>query len=255
LLPILAGRFDDVYIVDGNSTDGTQEYARSLGVRVETQSDDRTPNLRIEDFTAARLRSWGFARHEWLFIIDSDEIFSPELMDLVQTIVLENGILKAHQFRRVAELSDGTVIKHAFFYPEYTMIRLFHMRSGITLIPNRRVHERFSVPEGVGVMKHEEAFFHLWPSPERFLSKLDHYITMEYQDAGGGALSTIRWVWWYNLRSIAGQTARAVRSWTVGSLRREAVLPWSFTWPMIRYRFRVIREGMRKVTIASDHRR
>ena len=34
LLPQVTALFDDVYILDGNSTDGTREYAASLGARV-----------------------------------------------------------------------------------------------------------------------------------------------------------------------------------------------------------------------------
>jgi len=247
LLPVLRTVCDDVFIVDGNSTDGTVEYAQSLGVRVERQSADAALNRRITDFTEARLHSWGLARHDWIFIIDADEVPTPELLATVQQIVGANNPKVAARFRRLAQLPNGEVVKHAVCYPEQTMIRLFHRGAGITLTPNRKVHERFVVPPSVQVAKHSEAFVHAWPTPPIFRQKLAHYASMEYDGwQGKGIYDRLRWVVWYNLTSVVGQCVRAVRAFIVGHVRREAVLPWAYTWPLIAYRFRAMAQGLRR---------
>jgi|SRR3989338_8541311 len=245
LLPIINSVFDDVFIIDGNSTDGTAEYARTLGVRVERQTDNEEPNIRITDFTAARLRSWSYARHDWIFVIDADEVPSPELLEIIRSIIAENKTDTAHRFRRLVRLPDGRTITRAFFYPEYTMIRLFHRQSGITLEPRRKVHERFVTPPGVTIQRHEGSLMHAWPFPGRFRRKLDHYVSLEHQDIKSTWKSMLRWVIWYNLKSAAGQFMRTIWSSIAGALHGDVVLPWSYSWPMITYRFRVMREGIR----------
>lgn len=244
LLPVLVDRFEDVYLVDGNSTDGTQAYAQSLGVRVERQFDHDMPNSRITDFTAARLRSFGLARSGWIFLVDADEMPSPELLDQVERIVSEDARKIVHAFPRVAVLPDGRTVRHAFFYPEYTMVRLFHRAAGLTLASDRHVHERFILPEGVALMRHAEPFMHAWPEPAEFRQKMERYVSMEYAEWTGSFKSRLRWMVWYNLRSAAGQFVRAVRSWLAGTLRGETVLPWAYTWPMIAYRFKAMRRGL-----------
>ena len=245
LLPILREAFDDVFIVDGNSTDGTIEVAQSFGVRVERQVETDEPNVRISDFTAARLRSWSFARHEWMFLIDSDETPTPELLTCIQRLVAANTVHTAYRFRRLVRLPDSRVVTHAFFYPEYTMVRLFNRRSGITLVPGRQVHERFVIPSDVNVVTKDEVLLHAWPNAHAFRKKLDHYVTLEYQDMKGGVIPLLRWALWYQMRSAVGQSFRAVMTWSRGRLRGEIVLPWTYTFPMIAYRFRTMAQGFR----------
>ncbi len=247
LLPVLMDVFDDVFIVDGNSTDGTVELAQSLGVRVEQQSTDPTPNRRIDDFTQARLHSWSLARHPWIFLIDADEVPTPELIAAVQQVVNENEPTAAHQFHRLVRLPNGTVVQHALCYPERTMIRLFHRDGGITLMPNRKVHERFIVPPTMHVCVRPEAFIHTWPAPDVFRQKLARYASMEYDGwQGKGIIDRWRWVVWYNLRSAAGQMVRALGGAIRGRLRGETVLPWAYTWPFIAYRLHALRQGLRQ---------
>jgi glycosyltransferase involved in cell wall biosynthesis len=247
LLPVLTEAFDDVLIIDGNSTDGTVEYARSLGVRVERQFDHNAPNTRIEDFTQARERSFGFARHDWIFLVDADEYPSPELIQTVRTIVEQNERTAAHTFPRVAVLPDGRVVDRAFFYPEYTMTRLFHRASGVALAHARRVHERFVLPQGMREVRHAEPFRHVWPDADTFRRKMAHYVSLEYSDwQNVGVWHRLQWAVWYNLRSALGQTARALWCWMTGTVRGQTVLPWIYTWPMITYRFKAMKRGFSK---------
>ena len=115
-LPVLVENFEDVFIVDGNSTDGTQEYARSLSVRVEKQFDTNEPNQRIQDFRATRMKTWDMCRHDWLLVFDADEVLTTELLNLIRQIVTQDNRKQVHQVRRYPKLADGRVISHTPFY-------------------------------------------------------------------------------------------------------------------------------------------
>src|SRR3989344_8657050 len=79
--------FDDILVLDGNSTDRTREMAERMGARVVPQSEDPALNLKIENFTAVRQRAFAAARHDWIFQLDSDEGASPEIIESVREIV------------------------------------------------------------------------------------------------------------------------------------------------------------------------
>lgn len=243
LLPIIVPRIEDVYIMDGNSTDGTQEYARSLGVRVERQFDTDEPNQRITDFHAMRMRLWSKAERDWLFILDADEYPTPELIDRVAEIVAKNKPMEAHRFCRLAKLPDGRVVKHAFFYPEL-YIRLFNKKAGLTLA-KRAAHERFIVPAGVMEIDHAEALIAPWLPAGVMWKKMMRYISLEAENIQDTWTYLLRWIILFNLRSVIGQLLRALRAWLVALIRRETVLPWRYTFVMIGYRFVSMRSGLK----------
>lgn len=254
LLPFLTSQIEDVFLVDGNSTDGTLDVARSFGVRVEKQKDTNLPNQRIADFTQVRLRSWEFARYPWMMYLDADEVPSPEMMESIRYIVHENDSLKAHRFRRLVRLPDGRVVQHAFFYPDQSVIRLFHGSSGITLTPGRKVHERFSVPQGVQIIDHPEIFTNEWPTPIAFRKKSQYYLSLETGSIAPTWSALWRWVVWYNLRSFIGQTVRSIMVWFRGRSKGELVLPWSYTLTLLAYRWIAIGHGIQTwVTQRRQH--
>lgn len=246
LLPVLQAQFDDVFIVDGNSTDGTRAFAQEQGIRIEQQFDSTEPNLRITDFTEARLRSWSLARHDWIFLVDADELPTPALLERVRSLIAAGHTEAAHRFHRTVCLPSGREVTHAFFYPEHTMIRLFHRKSGTTLDPHRQVHERFVVPAHVRIVVQPEAFQHTWPEPHQFREKLHHYAALEYPEPPQGLHGLFRWVLWYNVRSGAGQLVRAVQAWARARVTGGHALPWAYTRPFLRYRLNVMIHGVQK---------
>lgn len=145
--------FDDVYICDGNSTDGTQELARSLGVRVEKQFDNDLPDQRITHFAEAVNRCMTFARHKWFLRLDTDERMSPEAIEEMRCIVADpEQVVHVWKIPR-AYVWRGTVIEHAMTYPN-NQIR-FYRRDAVPKWV-KRSHEKPIVREGetVGLMKH-----------------------------------------------------------------------------------------------------
>ncbi|MEO5927999.1 MAG: glycosyltransferase [Patescibacteria group bacterium] len=246
LLPMLIATFDDVFIIDGNSTDGTQELARSLGVRVERQSESTEPNLRITHFARARLHSWSLAKHDWIYWIDADEMPTPEQLEKVREIVVANDTRIVHRFIRLAQLPDGRIVRHALFYPEYTP-RLWNRTSSATLV-DRAVHEKFIIPDGVRLVDHPETYIARWGTPQEMWKRQRRYILMDAESVATTWSGLFRWVYLYNLRSFFGQLYRAIRSSFIGLIRHETALPWTYSYYFLLYRVLVVVESTKAWT-------
>lgn len=244
MLPMLVERFDDVFLVDGNSSDGTREYARSLSVRVEPQVEGETSERPIEDFAAMRHRSWGMARYPWIFWIDSDEVPTQALLDRVVEAVQQNDPNRAYRFVRVPQLPDGRIVEQGFYFPEY-ILRLFHRDAGLRLV-DRRVHEKFIVPDHVKVIDCEERLLAPWPTPKVMWPRQRDYIDLDAQETNPTWEYLIRWIWIYNIRSLIGQLLRAVRSSWNGYQRKQVALPWSYNWLFFKYRLMRLALGTRE---------
>jgi glycosyltransferase involved in cell wall biosynthesis len=109
---------DDVHVLDSGSRDRTVEIARERGAAVHVH--------RFESFGAQR--NWAIdhipLRHEWVFHLDADERFTPELVrEMTET--LARGPAEAGYYVANQMILNGSWIKHASGYPAYQM-RLFH---------------------------------------------------------------------------------------------------------------------------------
>lgn len=244
MLPRLICQFDDVYIMDGNSTDGTQAFARSLGVRVEKQFDHDIPNSRIDDFIQMRFRLWAKSKYDWLFLLDADEKPTDALIELVQKIVAEDKHGVAHRVCRIARLPDGRIIKHASFYPDL-YIRLFRKSDGLTLA-NKKVHERFVVPKNIKVIDHLQALIAQWPEPENLRNKTEKYIKLELESAVFNTWTFWRWIVWYNLRHGLGQLMLILRAHINAFFTREVAPPWAYEWVFLSYKIKYTKRYFEK---------
>jgi glycosyltransferase involved in cell wall biosynthesis len=243
-LPTLTETFDDVFLVDGNSTDGTQAYARSLGVRVEKQVDTDEPNQRITDFPKARMESWKKCRYDWVLVLDADEIVTPELVGEIRQIIERDNRQEVHWIRRYPVLPSGQVIKNSPFY-NTPYCRLFARSSGVR-IADQLVHEKFLIPDTVRTVWHKEAILCPEPSPQALRERAKRYALLEGKSLKNARITLlVRWIIWYNLRSFFGQCLRVIRSEIVAWWREEPVLPWSYTRVFLLYRWWSLREGVR----------
>lgn len=166
--------FDDIVVLDGNSTDGTPDIARRFGARVIPQTDSTEPAVRITNFTEVREKSFREARNDWVYMIDSDEWASPEQIAAVREIVAANRVREAYLFRKLAVL-DGRVIRHAYYYPDYSL-RMAAKSGGARWIPGRRVHERLFLPEDVREVRRDEPVFSVQPGYRDALRKDAYYL-------------------------------------------------------------------------------
>lgn len=111
---------DDIHVLDSGSTDGTCEIAASLGAHVHQHP-----------FTSfGEQRNWAIDniphKYEWVFHLDADERFTPELAEEVQRVIeadpQEAGFYVPHKL-----IFMGRWVRWAEGYPVYQM-RFFHIR-------------------------------------------------------------------------------------------------------------------------------
>src|SRR3989344_3107975 len=147
--------FDEIIILDGNSTDNTRQIAERFGCKIIKQYDTDEPSITIKDYAEVRNKGLALAKHDWFMYIDSDEYLSSEVAEEIREIVTSpNPSVHAYWQPRKYVLS-GTIIDCATTYPNRQM-RLFHRQHINKFI--RPIHERIELkPETkTGFLKHFE---------------------------------------------------------------------------------------------------
>lgn len=153
----------DIVIVDGQSTDKTQDLAKSTGATVISIPNNpmfhKNKNLAIKN-----------CKGKWILLMDADERVSTELATEIKHIISkepkENGfwINRSNWFL-------GGFLKKGGAYPD-PVIRLF--RNGKGILPEISVHEQVSINGGIGHLKNN--LIHLAdPNFERYLLRANRY--------------------------------------------------------------------------------
>lgn len=125
---------DEVLVVDGGSTDGTQELAERLGCRVVFNE--------WPGYSAQRNFGAGVAAHDWIFSIDSDEAADDELSRAVKAI--RNSPVEEHSAYGIERVNSfmGAWLTES---PELK-VRLYDRRRAA--FTESVVHELVDVPPG-----------------------------------------------------------------------------------------------------------
>jgi glycosyltransferase involved in cell wall biosynthesis len=119
------GSCAEVLVCDGNSTDGTREFARTLGCTLIDQADEHTDHTgRLVNMTGVREQMIAAAAHEWVLVLDHDELATPELLSEIRAVTTATRVCGAYDVPRLYVL-DGRVIRSAANYPSY-QTRLVH---------------------------------------------------------------------------------------------------------------------------------
>jgi len=140
-----------------------------------------------------------------------------------------------HRMMKHLALPDGRIIRHSPFYATPT-VRLFTRRSGVTLA-DRKVHERFMIPEGVSLQDHDEAIICPELKPVDMRKRNLRYLEMETQSLQNTSWKFFwKWIVWYNLKSFAGQLVRIFQERIENFFRRKPSLPWAYNVVFLRYR-------------------
>jgi len=131
---------DEIYIVDGYSTDNTVEICQ------------RYPKVKIvqHDYeNSGAQRMWGMpqVKYDWIFVIDSDEICTPELQNSIEEILsTESSKYDGYRVRIKTKLF-GKVLNHDH-YLGWSGMRLFK-KEVIDNYKLKRVHSKMNIiPEG-----------------------------------------------------------------------------------------------------------
>lgn len=179
---------DEVWVVDSQSTDGSPARAEATGARVVQF-----------DFNGAwpKKKNWALEHlpfgHEWVFILDADEVLPPETEAEIRAIVMDlehpmDGYWINRRF-----MFMGKWLKHAY-YPNWNL-RLFRHARGryekITDAPtasgDNEVHEHVIVKGATGRLRSEMDHY-AFPSVEVFVEKHNRYSNWEARVAVSGRL-------------------------------------------------------------------
>lgn len=183
---------DEIFVVDSASTDHTSRIADAHGAKVVQFAFNGTwPKKKNW-----ALRNLPFA-HEWVFILDADEVLPPETETEVGAIVTalagDSQTPTGYWINRRFWFL-GSWLRHAY-YPNWNL-RLFRHRLGAyekitgsnTLSGDNEVHEHVVVEGSTARMKSEMDHY-AFPDVATFIEKHNRYSNWEARVAVDGCLS------------------------------------------------------------------
>lgn len=160
---------EDVAVLDSGSTDRTREIARAMGVLVYVNP--------FESF--GKQRNWAIenipVKNEWVFHLDADERFTPELVRAMQRLLdagpKEAGFHVPHKF-----MFMGRWLRRAAHYPTYQM-RLFH--TGRMRFGDYGHGQREATDGTVGTLHEPYLHFGLSKGLTEYIDRHNRYSTAE----------------------------------------------------------------------------
>ena len=170
---------DEIFVVDSGSQDGSQAIAVSCGAKVvQFQFNGTWP----------KKKNWALDnlpfRHEWVFILDADEVLPPEAEREIGSIVGQGSAETSGYWINRRFMFMGKWLRHAY-YPNWNL-RLFRHRLGryekltevATASGDNEVHEHVIVNGKTGRLACEMDH-NAFPSIEVFVEKHNRYSNWE----------------------------------------------------------------------------
>lgn len=170
---------DEVVVVDSQSTDDSESIARAHGATVIQFAFNgiwpKKKNWALENVPF---------RHEWVLILDADEVMPPEAGDEIGEIVAHDGHGNAGYWINRRFMFMGRWLRHAY-YPNWNL-RLFKHRlgryerlvQGPTQSGDNEVHEHIIVRGATGRMRCEMDHY-AFASIDVFVEKHNRYSNWE----------------------------------------------------------------------------
>jgi glycosyltransferase involved in cell wall biosynthesis len=170
---------DEIFVVDSQSTDGSIELATAVGAQVV--------QFRFNG-TWPKKKNWALEnlpfRHDWVFILDADEVMPPSSAEEFRTIVAQDGAGKTGYWINRRFMFMGAWLKHAY-YPNWNL-RLFRHRlgryeqlvQGATQSGDNEVHEHIIVQGETGRLR-SVIDHYAFPSIDVFVEKHNRYSNWE----------------------------------------------------------------------------
>src|SRR5450631_2138123 len=180
---------DEVFVVDSGSADGSQRIAEEHGAKVVQFTFNGTwpkkKNWALENLPFS---------HEWVFILDADEVLPPETEAEFRAIVSEPNHAVAGYWINRRFMFMGDWLRHAY-YPNWNL-RLFKHRLGRyekltdvdTQSGDNEVHEHVVIQGQTGRLKCEMDHY-AFPSVDVFVEKHNRYSNWEARVSADRRLS------------------------------------------------------------------
>jgi glycosyltransferase involved in cell wall biosynthesis len=170
---------DEIFVVDSQSTDGSQAIAEAHGAQVvQFHFNGIWP----------KKKNWALEhlpfKHEWVFILDADEVMLPEAEAEFRQIVSDASHPVDGYWINRRFMFMGKWLKHAY-YPNWNL-RLFKHRLGrhekltdvATASGDNEVHEHVIVNGKTGRLRGEMDHY-AFPSVDVFVEKHNRYSNWE----------------------------------------------------------------------------
>jgi glycosyltransferase involved in cell wall biosynthesis len=167
---------DEILVVDAESSDRTPEICTD---KTQPWAEKiRFLQRKWPGFREQRNFAMNEAKNDWVLVVDSDEICTPELAQKIQNILDPKATppAKAFKVRRV-EYFLGKPIHFGIWNPSY-QDRFFH-RAGVKYVNNIHEYPLFPAP---AQLIHEPLLHFPEFNVERFLDKMNRYTTIEAKD-------------------------------------------------------------------------
>jgi glycosyltransferase involved in cell wall biosynthesis len=170
---------DEIFVVDSQSTDGSIGIAEAHGAKVVqfhfTGIWPKKKNWALDNLPF---------KHEWVFILDADEVLPPEAENEFRQIVMEPNHATDGYWINRRFMFIGKWLKHAY-YPNWNL-RLFKHRLGRyekltdveTASGDNEVHEHVVVNGKTGRLKCEMDHY-AFPTVDVFVEKHNRYANWE----------------------------------------------------------------------------
>lgn len=166
--------FDDVYLLDGNSTDDTLMIAKEFGRSVYKQYETDEKNIRIKNFSEIRIKADSLAKHDWIFLVDSDEFISEELTAAVRRIFYDNPDPQTAYFTIKKVILGNKLIEYSWHNSPY-ILRLYNKQSGVRWKGSKIVHEQIYIPDDIKIVRLPYIGYSQHPASYRAAIKKDDY--------------------------------------------------------------------------------
>ena len=162
---------DEIIVVDSQSSDKTQEIARSFGAKLEITSD-------WPGFGPQKNRALNLATQDWVLSIDADERVTPELKQEILATMASANAADCYAIPR-SSWYCGRFMKHSGWYPDY-VDRLF--KRGSAKFSDHLVHESL-LPIGTHGKLNNHFLHYSYRDFSQVLKKVDVYSSAAAQQA------------------------------------------------------------------------
>lgn len=134
---------DEIVVVDSGSTDATREIAEKYTSRVI--------EIPWQGFGPQKQSAVELASHDWVFVVDCDELVTSQLADEIMTLLGQADLKAGYDVPRRTFIGNKP-IKHCGWYPDRT-VRLFdRTKAGFS---ESLVHECVVVNGKMGNLNHD----------------------------------------------------------------------------------------------------
>jgi glycosyltransferase involved in cell wall biosynthesis len=211
---------DEIFVVDSNSTDGSQAVAQKRGAQVVQFAFQGT---------WPKKKNWALEhlpfRNEWIFILDADEVLPPGARDEFAATIANAGDVAGYWINR-RFMFMGRWLRHAY-YPNWNL-RLFRHSLGryekltdaATESGDNEVHEHVVVQGATDKLRCEIDHY-AFPSVDVFVEKHNRYSNWEARVA---------------VAEEVGKSSSAIQSEIVGRRRKLKQLSYRLPFrPLLRF--------------------